>query len=144
MSQVRKKHRIYESGYISCKSKAVTMNYFFLKGNESCRIKFYRFIFMIENKIFRQNLLEVHFHHQNLRFLKNNKITLTVERLMAHLFCLRCFYVYFWPKQIFAGNFFLYYLLPSIWIYKLLFSRIAENSSHCYTLSIRKNIWLPN
>ena len=39
----------------------------------------------------------------------------------------------FWRKKNFSSKF---YFLSSIWIYKLSASRITENSSHCYTLSI--------
>ena len=41
-------------------------------------------------------------------------------------------------SRFWRGNFFSlkFYFLSSIWTCKLLFSRIGENKSHCYTLSI--------
>ena len=39
----------------------------------------------------------------------------------------------FWRVNFFSSKF---YVLSSIWIYKLLASRITENSSNCYTLNI--------
>ena len=69
-----------------------------------------------------------------------------------HLFCFRCFQnfdVDFWPllylaekvdplKQFWQIKFFSlqFYFLSSIWIYKLSASRITENSSHCYPLTL--------
>ena len=43
------------------------------------------------------------------------------------------------PEADFGGIFFFsskFYFFSFIWIYKLLFSRIAHNSSHCYTLKL--------
>ena len=81
----------------------------------------------------------------------NNWITwITFKRLMPHLFCFRCFSKFWWwflallkaekvlPWSRFWREFhsLKFSFLSSIWIYNLLFSRIAQNSFHCYTLKL--------
>ena len=85
-------------------------------------------------------------------FLKNNKSLEHLNVLLRIFFAsgvFQNFDVHFWPllkaekvlapKQFWRENFFSskFYFLSSIWIYKLSASRITENSSHCYTLTIR-------
>ena len=86
-------------------------------------------------------------------FFKNNKSLEHLNVLLRIFFVsgvFQNFHVDFWPllkaekvvppKQFWWKKFFSlkFYFLSSIWIYKLSASRITENSSHCYTLTINK------
>ena len=88
------------------------------------------------------------FHHVNpFFFFKNNKSLENLYVLLRIFFVsgvFQNFNVDFWPllkaekvlppKQLWRKIFFLqiFFFLLSLWIYKLLASRITENSSHCY------------
>ena len=75
-------------------------------------------------------------------FFKYQKFE-TCKRLIANLFCFRCFskFRYWFLAFTFQSRLWRIFLFFKIWfhsstrIYKHLSSRITENSSHCYTLS---------